>query len=103
MNRIAAIPPRGRERRRLLLERLDDRVAPALFTVNSILDIDDNLPFDPKGTTTLRKAIRLANDDDILDIISFAKSLKDQKIKLGGTELAITKPVTINGLGADQL
>jgi hypothetical protein len=49
--------------RRLKLVQLEDRVAPAMFTVNSLLDTATP----PAGTTTLRSAITAANADNNSD------------------------------------
>src|SRR5262245_54807938 len=74
------------------LELLEDRLVPATFTVNSTLDIDDGLALN--ATTTLRKAIRLANEDAVADTIKFDAAITNLTITLGGTELpTITKPV----------
>jgi len=43
--------------------RLEDRLAPAVFTVNSLLDTATP----PAGTTTLRSAIAAANTDHNTD------------------------------------
>src|SRR6266481_5710100 len=51
---IARVHPR---RRRLDLEPLEDRLAPAVFNVNSLADILNP----PSGTVTLRSAIQAAN------------------------------------------
>ena len=60
---------------------------PATFTVNTTLDADDGSPFDPAGTTSLRKAVRLANIDQVPDTITFAPELADGTIGLTGGQL----------------
>ncbi len=89
------------------LERLEDRIVPAIITVTSAAD---DLIVD--GQVTLREAIQAANTNlrvdgstagSGADTIQFASGLTGQTITLGGTALQITSPLTINGLGADQL
>ena len=89
------------------LERLEDRIVPAIITVTSIAD--DMIV---NGQVTLREAIQAANTNSRVDgstagsgadTIQFAAGLAGQTITLGGTELQITSPLTINGLGATQL
>src|SRR6185503_18402606 len=63
--------PNRRHRRRPVVEMLEDRLAPAAFTVNSFLDTD-NLLASGVGPTTLRKALRLANATAAADTINFA-------------------------------
>ena len=70
--------------------------------VNSNLG-DDNGQALGLGPTTLRKAIRLANATDAADTVQFTAALTNQTILLGGVELAISKPLTIMGLGATKL
>lgn len=80
---------------------------PAIITVTSAAD---NLTVD--GQVTLREAIQAANTNlrvdgstagSGADTIQFAAGLAGQTITLGGTQLQITSPLTINGLGATQL
>ena len=89
------------------LERLEERILPAIITVTSAAD---NLVVD--GQVTLREAIQAANTNlrvdgstagSGADTIQFAAGLAGQTITLGGTQLQITSPLTINGLGATQL
>ena len=89
------------------LERLEERIVPAIITVTSAAD---NLVVD--GQVTLREAIQAANTNSRVDgstagsgadTIQFAAGLAGQTITLGGTQLQITSPLTINGLGATQL
>ena len=89
------------------LERLEDRIVPAIITVTSAAD--DMIV---NGQVTLREAIQAANTNSRVDgstagsgadTIQFAAGLAGQTITLGGTELLITSPLTINGLGATQL
>ncbi|MEO1527261.1 MAG: FG-GAP-like repeat-containing protein [Planctomycetota bacterium] len=71
------------------------------IVVDSAADGDDG-DFSP-GNLTLREAVRLANEIDGADTISFAEDLAGQTIVLTQGELAIRDSVTIIGLGADQL
>ena len=89
------------------IERLEERIVPAIITVTSAAD---NLVVD--GQVTLREAIQAANTNlrvdgstagSGADTIQFAAGLSGQTITLGGTQLQITSPLTINGLGATQL
>lgn len=77
---------------RPMLELLKDRLAPAILTVMNANDA---------GAGSLRAAIVQANADSG-DTINFAPGLVGP-IKLTSGELAITKPVTINGPGAALL
>ena len=52
---------------------------------------------------TLREAVQLANLQTDTNMITFAQTLADSTITLGGTQLDITQNVTITGLGATQL
>lgn len=76
------------------LELLEDRLAPANFMVTNNADA---------GVGSLRQAILDANLTPAADTITFAAGLNNQTILLGGTELAITKPLTITGPGAALL
>ncbi len=80
---------------------------PAIITVTSAAD---NLTVN--GQVTLREAIQAANTNlrvdgstagSGADTIQFAAGLAGATITLNGTELQITSPMTINGLGAAQL
>jgi hypothetical protein len=104
MPRTSFIPtPRSRFARRfrarLRLRPMEDRAVPAAFTVNSLSDAGVGT-----GTTgDLRYCITQANDEvnfPGLDTITFAVN---GTITLGGTELFISAPLTINGPGADKL
>ena len=102
---------RGQRRRRSTgawwLERLEERIVPAVITVTSAAD---NMTVD--GQVTLREAIEAANTDTRVDgstagsgadTIQFAAGLSGQTILLDGEELQINSSLTINGLGADLL
>jgi hypothetical protein len=89
--------PAAPRRFRPTLETLEDRRTPATFTVNTTLDADDGSPFDPAGTTSLRKAVRLSNVDQVPDTIAFAPELATATIGLTGGQLTITKPTNIVG------
>jgi hypothetical protein len=82
---------------RLAVERLDPRIVPAVFTVNSVLDTDDGQPFDAAGVTTLRKAVRLSNLDQVVDTITFSPELANETIVLSGGEMIINKPTQVIG------
>ncbi len=97
---------RGRRSRRCgtswWLERLEDRIVPAIITVNTGLD-SPNLP---SGLVTLRSAIQAANTDTSVngstagsgaDTIIFTSFGLPVTITLGGSELLITSALTING------
>jgi hypothetical protein len=75
---------------------------PFTYVVNQTGDGDD-MDFD-NGMTTLREAIRLANSKyvNVRDVITFDSSLNGKTITLG-SELVITDPVVIQGLGANNL
>src|SRR5207253_4881723 len=66
--------PSRRYRSKPMVEMLEDRLAPATFTVNSFLDTD-NLLAPGVGPTTLRKALRLANATAAADTINFDVAL----------------------------
>lgn len=55
------------------------------------------------GDLSFREALELANGFLGASTVTFDGTLSGGTISLGGTELAITDDVTINGLGADQL
>ena len=80
--------------RRLRLERLENRLAPATFTVLNNNDA---------GPDSLWQAILDANLTAVADTINFDAALTNQTITLSSSELAITKPVTITGLGSVKL
>ena len=83
--------PTKRPRHRPRLEALEDRWLPSTFTVLNNLD---------SGGGSLRGEIAIAASGDT---IVFDNSLAGQTIKLTSGELAITKSLTIDGLGADTL
>lgn len=70
------------------------------FLVDSATDTDDGDY--SAGNLSLREAIKLSNESDTTDTITFDASLFDQTLMLFN-ELVITDDVTIIGLGADQL
>ena len=76
------------------LETLEDRLAPAIFTVTTNADA---------GADSLRAAIVAANATAAADTITFAAALNNQTITLSGTPFNITKPLTITGPGAALL
>ncbi|BBD69636.1 hemolysin-type calcium-binding region [Nostoc commune NIES-4072] len=76
----------------------------ATFTVNSISDEDDGDR--NNGITTLREAIKLANNTPSRDTITFAGVFADNTpdtITLTSGQLRITDNLTIQGTGASQL
>src|SRR5262249_23635893 len=73
------------------LEVLEDRTVLSTLTVLNNLD---------SGPGSLRAEIALAGNGDT---IGFANSLKQKTITLTNGELAITKDLDIEGLGAQQL
>jgi hypothetical protein len=79
--------------RRLLVSALEDRSAPAIFTVTNLANA---------GVGTLRSAVISANGNPGSDTIDFAPGVVGT-ITLTTGELAITDPVTINGPGAASL
>jgi hypothetical protein len=83
--------PRGNHSRRLAVEALEDRTLPSTLTVLNNLD---------SGDGSLRAMIAAASDGDT---INFDRHLRGQTITLTSGELAITKSLDIEGLGADQL
>jgi hypothetical protein len=76
------------------LESLDDRIVPSTLTVTNNLDAGI------AGAGSLRGEIVAAQSGDTID---FAPGLAGQTITLTSGELAITKSLDIEGLGADQL
>jgi hypothetical protein len=73
------------------LEALEDRCLPSTLTVTSIKD---------NGPGSLRAEIAAAKNNDM---IVFSPKLDGKTITLAGSELDITKNLTIQGPGADQL
>src|SRR5262249_36368642 len=77
---------------------LENRDAPAVFTVTNLAD---------SGTGSLRAAIVSANGDQTADIIRFADNLQNGTISLtgiantpeGGSALLVSSPITIIGNG----
>src|SRR5262245_61688483 len=82
LNPLKKPAPKAR-RIRPAIEILEDRLAPAVFLVNSALDSDNGLALGI-GPTTLRKAIRLANATVAADTIQFSAALANQTIPLNG-------------------
>jgi CSLREA domain-containing protein len=81
----------------LVLESLEDRLAPAVYSVNSLADILNP----PAGVVTLRSAIAAANATPGVDTIRFQVT---GAIVLNGTMLPeITNDLTITGPGANSL
>jgi hypothetical protein len=74
------------------LEALEDRLVPSTLTVTN--NLDDG------SAGSLRYEIGKAHNGDT---IKFAPSLDGQRIELNGSELDITKSLTIQGPGAGQL
>ncbi len=67
----------------------------ATYVVDNIGDTDDGIY--TAGNLTLREAINQANANAGADTITFDHSLLGQTVTLGGTSLAISDDVTING------
>src|SRR5262245_54898747 len=76
---------------RLMLEQLEERALPTTLTVTSPAD---------DGDGSLRTTIAIAQNGDQ---IVFDDSLQGQTITLTSGELAVTKSLDIEGLGADKL
>ncbi len=101
--------------RKLSFEHLEDRFAPAVYTVNSALGGNDI------NGLSLRDAIGYINSgtnafppDDFAqidastpigtdDTVAFAPSLIGGTIALGGSVLGVNRSMTVAGLGADRL
>jgi hypothetical protein len=96
--RPSRISARGMLRRqkgsRLHLEALEDRTVPSTLTVTNNLDTG------ALGDGSLRGEIAAAQSGDT---INFASSLLGQTITLTGGELALTKSLDVEGLGANRL
>lgn len=83
------------KQRRLQLEFLEDRLAPALLVTSGL---------DDGSVGTLRWAIDQANGAPGLDIIQFDAGLAGQTITVGNASLpTVTDPLLIQGPGADVL
>jgi predicted outer membrane repeat protein len=100
-----------RRRRRLSLEQLETRCTPATILVTNAGDATST-----GDGVSLREAILSIDqgsnfDSDVVatgmygtdDTIEFAAGLSGQTITLGGSELSITRAVTVTGLGAAEL
>src|SRR5262245_26676933 len=87
------VPASRRRGLRLRLETLEDRTAPAVFTVTNTAD---------SGKESLRYAVLSANANPGPDTIDFDTAAfgKAQTIELTGGRLTITDPVTIQGPAA---
>jgi hypothetical protein len=89
-----------------MVERLEDRMVPSVFTVTTALDEFDGgtpaNPAGPDGQLSLREAISAASNGDT---IVFDESLSGSTIHLDPAkgELFIDKDLAILGLGADNL
>ncbi len=73
------------------LELLEDRIVPSTLTVLNNFD---------SGVGSLRDTIAAATSGDTID---FASALKNKTITLTSGELAVTKSLDIEGLGAKNL
>ncbi|MEM7312659.1 MAG: LamG-like jellyroll fold domain-containing protein, partial [Planctomycetota bacterium] len=72
------------------------------YVVDTTDDIVDG-DYGP-GELSLREAVELSNQSDDYDVITFDESLAGQSpILLNGSEIEIAQPVSILGLGADNL
>lgn len=69
--------------------------------VDSLSDIDDGDY--SAGNMSLREAVRLANEYEGIDTITFDEGLAGETIVLTEGQLDLTEDVTIAGLGADRL
>jgi hypothetical protein len=81
---------RGSARHRLAIDLLEDRLAPAVLTVTTLLD---NI------AGSLRAEVFLAKDGDV---VQFDASLSGQ-ITLTTGEIDVTQSITINGPGSDVI
>src|SRR5262249_44342469 len=82
-------------RTRLSVTSLEDRTAPAVFTVTSLGD---------SGTGTLRQCLLDAEMSPGADTITFDASVfSTPKLIALSSELAVTSDVTIQGPGSDML
>lgn len=71
------------------------------IVVDSVSDIDDGDY--SAGNMSLREAVRLANEHEGIDTITFDAGLAGETIVLTAGQLDLTEDVTITGLGADRL
>ena len=86
--------------RRLCLQSLEPRQLLATFTVSTLVDESDgNFA---AGDFSLREAIEQANLDATADTINFSSAVRGT-ITLSASELLISKPLTIQGPGANLL
>lgn len=76
---------------RPLLEGLEDRTVPAVFTVNNLTDVVDRGP----ATMSLREAVQAANASAAADQVVFAEGLEGALI-LNAGRIRITSPLAIN-------
>src|SRR5262245_49475967 len=83
----------ARSRPRLYLEALEDRLAPATFTVLNLNDA---------GPGSLRQAVLDANSTAVPDLINFQSGLNGT-ITLTSGQLLVSQDLTINGPGANLL
>lgn len=99
-----APPPQNNRRPRLCLEPLEARECPAPFVVDTVDDVDG--PND--GVTSLREAIRTANDAPagVHRTITFADNMMNKVVKVGipnvldeSNTLELKNLITIDGLG----
>ncbi len=88
-------PDANRLRRRPVLEALEDRFAPAVFTVTNLAD--------GNGAGTLRTAVAQANANFGADNVEFSPGLLGGTITLTQGRITINSPTTIRGLGANRL
>jgi CSLREA domain-containing protein len=98
-NRFARTPRTARKARarwRLAVEPLEDRFAPAVFTVNTLADTEDADP----AVTSLREALNAANAQAGDDILNFSVT---GTINLTGRLPDVGSNIDIQGPGADKL
>src|SRR5262245_46535522 len=86
--------PVGRGRARLTLHALEDRTAPAIFTVTNTADA---------GAGSLRQAVLDANAAMGSDTIAFDATFSNPQTITLASELSVTGPVTITGPSAGLL